>query len=809
MSIIPITGDNIQIFKTVARPKRVFSTSSNGITGSFRLNADFSKSAKDIDFKITRGVFNDSSIETARSNLVSSLQFQQSGQVSTSYGAALKYMDSVSSASHSIKQTKRQEVRRFIPGTRLEDNFGHKFSIRNTLFSHYRVHYPTANWAYTNYHCLNFFTSEGTPDDSVMIYPAGTGSADSQDVNFLAPSSSFTFDFWIKPKPSELPYTAGTVLHMSSCYSISLVSGSRLSSDKMPETYRILLQLSSSADIPPSNIGFDSSDSITTNMDIPTDFVFASTPNSLRRNFWHHVSVRWSGRDRLGGYGNITIDGIENKEFFINKKQIMQASSSHPSILDPDALFVGNYYEGLNSGANCIAKFFAPDIAAEEGLTNFNSGITNGDPLNYSFRHPLNAEVHDIKIYDHYRFDEQVAKQMSSGSAVEEGLLFYLPPFFAKDSRRRMVLQTPFQKVEGSTESPFNVPMSFGVAGLDINLENFSKDFVRGEYPRLLNLSSSHITTQVDEEGLTATDILYSSGSQRKRNLTILPCDNGKFLPNFNLLSSGAFSLAPHEDSPESLFTNDLGFRDLTLISLNNMLRDEARIFSLSDAGNGTIAAAIAASTPESPQQQSEINSPMGYYLDSSNILTVFQRTGDDSSNEVVFFDVSNLFYGDRIYPGTFKITDNNLTGSYEKVSVTIRDDARGNLYRADCLSPHATWSSVGNIFYDDGIIVIKSPHLVHYGKDGYTIEFEGERNIHTIEYAVPAPAGLVTSSSNPSFKKLIPSDYDSESAKEFVYLSGLQFHDNNLNVIARANFAQPIIKRDGDRMLVKVRIDF
>ena len=107
----------------------------------------------------------------------------------------------------------------------------------------------------------------------------------------------------------------------------------------------------------------------------------------------------------------------------------MQATSSHPSILDPAALFIGNYYEGGNYGANCIAKFFAPDIAAEEGLTNFNSSITNGDPLDYKFNHPLNAELHDIKIYDHYKFDEQVSSQAATGSALEKGLLFYLPPF--------------------------------------------------------------------------------------------------------------------------------------------------------------------------------------------------------------------------------------------------------------------------------------------------------------------------------------------------------------------------------------------
>tara|TARA_Y100001973_G_C5011684_1_gene238653 strand:- start:101 stop:625 length:525 start_codon:yes stop_codon:yes gene_type:complete len=174
-----------------------------------------------------------------------------------------------------------------------------------------------------------------------------------------------------------------------------------------------------------------------------------------------------------------------------------------------------------------------------------------------------------------------------------------------------------------------------------------------------------------------------------------------------------------------------------------------------------------------------------------------------------VFFDVSNLFYGDRIYPGSVVLSDTAMTGSGGEINITLKDDGKGNLYRDNTTSSPATWTSVGNVLYDDGIIAIKSPHLSLFGIDGYTLTFEGERNIHTMEYQIPAPAGLINSSSNPQFEKLIPSDYDSENAEEFVYLSGLQLHDNNLNVVMRSNFAQPIIKRDGDRILVKIRVDF
>jgi hypothetical protein len=55
----------------------------------------------------------------------------------------------------------------------------------------------------------------------------------------------------------------------------------------------------------------------------------------------------------------------------------------------------------------------------------------------------------------------------------------------------------------------------------------------------------------------------------------------------------------------------------------------------------------------------------------------------------------------------------------------------------------------------------------------------------------------------------MLPSDYPSETAKSFVYITGIQLHDENLNVVGRANLAQPVIKRDGDRIVFRVRMDY
>ena len=188
--------------------------------------------------------------------------------------------------------------------------------------------------------------------------------------------------------------------------------------------------------------------------------------------------------------------------------------------------------------------------------------------------------------------------------------------------------------------------------------------------------------------------------------------------------------------------------------------------------------------------------------------LTIYQRTQDRSSNQVTFFDISNLFYGKRILPGSFELTDSSLTGSGGAMSITLRDDGRGNIYRADCITSQSTWNSVGNIYYDEGIVVIKSPHLYFFGKEAYQTSFKGEQSVHVLKINALAPANQLNSSSNPNFMSVHPSGLANDPDTEFVYITGINFHDDNFNVIMKAQLAQPILKRHGDRLAFKVAMD-
>lgn len=810
MAIVRLTPENFETYEIVAHPTRTFQSSSNGITGSFLLLQDNSPCLKDPDHvtKVVASSFD----EDSRIDLVQgTLQGTQ------------HELDIINSASQGLRYRKRQEILRSTPGVKFDKNYLKKQTIKESLFPYYRYLYPTLEWAYTNYNSLNFFNNDSVPTNSALIYPAGTGTNEAQDANFYAPSSSFTFDFWIKPRYTQkFPNTefhAGTILHMSSCFALSLVSGSSVGPDGRTDRFRILMQLSQSADIPPSQckLGPRSITAISSSAD--KNLIFASSDNVLPKDRWTHVGIRWPGGFDNGGSGSFVINGKEDRAFSMAlTKSCMQTAITAYTPDDPNGLFVGNYYEGGNTGASSIARFFSPTISAEEGLTPF-SDSADSDATGYRLRHPLQAEVHEIKIYNSAKSISEISSSMKFGPEITKDMLFYLPPFFTQHSRSRNVLQTPFFDAQGKTEDPFNVALSFGLGALDINLQNFTREMVRGEYPRLLNLSSSKLGSSQQAEGVNTNTYLYASSSARKKLLTILPCDNGLFMPNFNLLATGSELEIKYKDTT--------GARRLDFISLENMVSTAslptglmstqfvpARTFdelgtlsvptSLDDSntvqyGSGSFLFDLQGASPEDPA------------VDPGSILTILQRTGDPSSNEVTFFDISNLFYGDRIYPNSLIVQDLEVTGSGGSMTFTLKDDGLGNLYRDD-LSPSgtpATWASVGNVLYDEGLIVIKTPHLPFFGKDNFKISFKGERKVYVLEVSVPAHQNLFNSSSNPTYKDLIPSDYSNEVAEKFTYITGLQLHDDNFNIVGRAHLAQPFVKRDEDKVVIKLRMDF
>ena len=817
MAFIYLTRDLFENSSVLLRPAVHFISSSAGITGSAQVSAiEFlntgSSGIRDIikpgktgtgrhDNSKTGSLLINSPgydegdfeiIELIRTAGARINQIRAQGLSSADIsGFMSRYLEAVGDAPVSRRYEKTIDVFRFDPPvTKFQKNSSIKNNIRKVLMPYHRTQYANSEFSYTNYNSLNFFTGSIFPTASCLMYPNHT----KDDRSYIySPKGPFTFDFWINPRykmNQGEDYKAGTIFHMSSSIALSLITGSHQDGQGRINKFRLLLQLSHSADYPPSSFNPDA----LTNT-FPQDLVYATADNTLSYNNWHHVTVRWGGTAIDNGTGSITIDDT-NKTFHIPSSSLLNTAGS-------DIVFMGNFYDGPNAN---LPMFFNSKAEEHEGVTDWNdggAGTQDPDESTYNLSHPLNAEIHDVKLYNKFLFSKQVLSIRNNGpTGYGNGLIFYVPPLFQAETRRRLVLQTPFQKIMATTDDPFNVAFSFGVGGKLINLENFTREFVSGEFPRLFHLTASEINQTIEnitadqyvygtipESKLSLAGVSYASGSTLKRNFTLLPNDNGLFRPNYFPIDSGSKAL-------KKVFLTPGGGYDYSTISLENLVPSSSLFEGLVFQA-GSIFDQIVGASPENPG------------VAPGAVLTIAQRTRDLSSNEIVVFDISNLYYGNRIQPGSFTAVDSDLTGSRGKIKLTFKDNGVGGLYRGDCLTTQAKWANFGNLFYDEGIAIVKTPHAFYFAKDKTNLKFNGEHNIHVMTINAFCPKGMINSSSNPQYK-LISSSLDAnDSNSKFVYITGINVHDDNLNVIMRANLAQPVMKKEEDGFLFKIKKDF
>jgi len=848
MAIIPVTTDDVETFTVITTPSRSFSSSSLGVTGSVNVFSRISPREKTMDGFVQKiqsiPDFQEGTFKQAFDAIIVSAKDKIFKKQSIT-DLVNDYFALVQTAPKKIQV--KLDIERIIPTPTYTSATIAKSIIKDSLMKYHRASYPHAHWSYTNYNTLNFFTlskdSVLIPTSSVLLYPNcpiethgfsyteekipknpdEIPSQEGHATGSYCLSGSFSFDFYINPRYQKDGldaghFKAGTIFHLSSSYALSLVTGSSKDPKGLPDGFRLLLQLSQSADITPS-LALPGS--------YPADLVFLSDDNSLNYNNWHHVVVRWGTNLINDGTGSFIINGVKKGNFVVPSGTINP--KKYVNKADPAILCVGNFYEGPNDASSYQADFFSYAASREFGTNSLTSSTTNTNiPAAFAFNHPLKAELHDLSIKRYYTTDYEIQNFSSFGAGIRSfkpsDFAFYVPPFFIEETKIRRsgslgggVLQTPYVSITGSTDDPFNVAMAFGVNGHYINLENFTKDFTTAQFPRLHNLSASISPFTLNQ--VSANDVLYSTPHVPKRNLTILPCDDGNFDPNYDVLKSERY---------QNKFIDSVGRRDWSYIHLDQLIPDNLALF---DPNNNFQIESVLGPVPSTPglppgPAQIKLNADIAKELndkenDDNDVnrgvfkdlpLAVYQDLKDPSSNQITMFNISNLYFGRRILPGSFKIMDTSLSGSSGSIAITIKDDSLGNLYRADSLTDHYTQNSIGNIFYDEGLVLLKNPHLFFFGKDQYELSFKGMNSIYSTKFEILAGAGQLNSSSNPSkalyADQLLPTGDDTDK-DEFVYISGMHLHDENMNVLARVKLAQPIIKRTGDKILFKVAFDF
>lgn len=785
MAFIRLPDGAFDVYTVIGRPQQHFVSSSSGVTGSVHV---FPRSSKNERIKLSdNALFEDASEDGYEQKLLDLKQIAQSSNNFLS--ESISYLNAVGSVAVSPRHKKVAEVQRITPGPGSWDDFivdsnngplvDRDISPRvfattqKVLQGYYAESHPEAFWGCTNYFSLHFPKDVGN-QSSALIYPS--------ENNRYIPQSDFTIEFFVKPTYTNDvggEFRAATIVHASSSFAISLVSGSSVDEQNKVDGFRILLQLSHSADIVPSEIDLGLGNN---QRPFPEDLVFLSDDNSIKRNHWTHIAIRWSPTYN-SSTGSIRINNKESGVFHIPSGSVTAGP------LEPEAVFVGNYFDSERTTTNRPAGFFNLQAAQDEGVT-LSFGGSEVYPAQFTMDHPFIGELQELRIWNSFRDIESLFNGSRSGVAKDNDLLFYLPPFFSSTVPSRQVLVTPYQTIQKQTTLPFNEELSFYVNGHDISVENHVKEFVSNISPRLLHLTASSITNpgvSLITQGTTVNDVLFGEPDFVRRTQTILPSDNGLFRPNYSWL----------ESESGTTFTNALGSPNIANINLSSTINESVNI-----------AIGTARSKPGILEEEASPENPQ--FPIPAAFRTVFQRTGEEFSRLSTIFNISNIFYGERIHPTSFRIIDTHFSGSESKLAVTLKDNGRGSLYRADASSPHASWSTVGSCLYEEGVAAITAPYFGDlFGKDEFDVSFKGENSIHVLESQVVIPAWEINSSSNPTFKQLLSSDYANDQNPGFVYINQINLHDENLNVVAKAKLAQPIVKRAEDRMLFRLKFDF
>lgn len=786
MTFIPLTRSNFEILQIESTIKKSYIKTPDETQGSlyiFPRRSKYQKQDANILEPYLDSHFLNLKEDVAKKVLLYLQDTTDNPDIaSTAELAVTKYIDVINKLPISSRKFEKIDISRFDANSDNPEIALKKHSIIYPFYQAYRKYFNNINFAFVNYNCLNLKKCS-INDNFALIYPnivRGTDNAiDADDFGQYSLDDAFSFEFWINPR--YVMDNPGTVLHLPGHYSISIFpSTGYVDNNNEINKFQVCLQLGADADLSPTAIFVDKT--IATGK-----YVFWSTETALTRHHWHHIAIRWGGPDVESGQGSFVVDGVVNATFTLATTNIPKKTRTGTE--EAYALIVGNFCEGdyETDPDNSLGRYFLHNFAQAYGVYDFElatSGVADDepdpnryDPLTLQYNNIANVDLQEIKIYSRFRQLNEIISSYKTGVSDLTDLKFYLPVLYdAENSPTKKVVEDAFLNkniggipytlsvfIDTKDIYPFAANLSY-VTGLKyINLENYILDFANVVNPRIINAS-----IEVSDD--LTPETFYLDDNVIRRNMSIMPNDNGLFIPDFELLSEQFYHY------------NDFGSKDLSLVSLKNCVPDVEitdRINQLSTFEQ------LYLENLEHPLDNVTIGSRYPYYF----------RTGDVSSNQVSIFNIPNLYYGGKLNPKSINIFDSNF-------GINLKDN-EGLLYRADCLTTQAKWNCVGTVLYDDGFIITQHPSLSLFGKDNFELEFESYYHTIVTRHNVLVSANTL----NQSYNQTRPVFDVSEEA--YVAITGINLHDKDFNIIAKAQLAQPLVKKLTDKFLIKLKYDF
>jgi len=203
--------------------------------------------------------------------------------------------------------------------------------------------------------------------------------------------------------------------------------------------------------------------------------------------------------------------------------------------------------------------------------------------------------------------------------------------------------------------------------------------------------------------------------------------------------------------------------------------------------------------------------------LDGSNFipyyrteLPIYNTTDNKGENFTKSFCFSNQLIGKKLEKDSIVMFDSDMAGTFGTLKMTLKDNGKGKLYRSDAKTKIADWNGVGHVLYNEGIINILHPSLENFAEIDYKINYTGNTNLNVLELNLPAYHGKTNKTRNNSaIENLRLNESAFNSDEDFVYITDINLHDENLNIVAKAKIVKPYAKKDSDGALFRLKMDY
>jgi len=208
--------------------------------------------------------------------------------------------------------------------------------------------------------------------------------------------------------------------------------------------------------------------------------------------------------------------------------------------------------------------------------------------------------------------------------------------------------------------------------------------------------------------------------------------------------------------------------------------------------------------------------------------------------HDLRLFHVPSMFYGKQIDPGSVRITD----GVYNKRRIVrvFNDDGRGGLYVSGSMTRDISGEEytgekrrkVGNVFYSEGLIVFTDPALYDTFDSGslfwdpqisvsgvfgdlISADFKGQATMRTKTFNCRLPTAQGNASNNPTFSYVddrgtVNTDDDRVTVERHdgvTYITAIGLYNEDRQLVAVAKLAQPIRKREKEKINLRLKMDF